>query len=245
MRALFFLPFLLLAGCAPALPPPVAARQPVAKVPEGVPDGYEVALLDPAAAAQLPKAPNDYKKAPNGLGDFLFGMTVAEAEAKCREVAHLSTDQPEDPLWATTRLCIGPRIMSLPMLVGLHFCKGTDRLCDVSAWRTTTGQPPRTDGQVNHTILLAKFFGIFFERRFGPPTNTRDAPLSDACLEGKPRTDDLPGPYRRNWWWDDPLSHVLAVFTCSEKDRGVYLYAQDADGVRVRVAQRESRAGSQ
>ena len=167
-------------------------------------------------------------------------MTVEEAEEKCREVAHLSTDQPEDALWATTRLCVGARIMSLPMVVGLHFCKGTDRLCEVSAWDVPSANTP-----VSIAVTEGKFFGIFFERRFGPPTNTRDAPLSDACLAGKPRTDDLPGTYRRNWWWDDPLSHVLAVFTCSEKDRGVYLYAQDADGVRVRVAQRESRAGSQ
>jgi hypothetical protein len=240
MRTLFFLPFLLLAGCAPSssLPPPVAARQPVAKVPEGVPDGYEVALLDPAAAAQLP---SDYKKAPNGLGDFLFGMTVAEAEAKCREVGGLLPGPDKaSPRWASTRICRGEptglKIEGLPiMFVGLNFCTTTGRLCEVNAWTVTT-DIPRTDGSRDVSLLSANLFGIALERRFGPPTDARESPLSDACVEGRPHAADLPGPYWRDWSWSAPVSRVRAVFHCDETDHGFYMFAADADGVGARLA---------
>lgn len=235
MRVLFFLPFLLLAGCTPSsLPPPVAARPPVEPAPEGVPDGYEVALLDPAAAAQSPKAPqapSDYKTAPNGLGDFLFGMTVAEAEAKCAEVGRLSTEAYEEGAtsrWATTRVCLGPKVMAMPMIVGLNFCKGSGRLCEVFAWAPRSAEP----GLV---LLDAKYFDTALERRFGPPTNTRDEAPSDACLAGKPRSEAV-GPYRHNWSWADPAARVLAIFTCDEKERSFQLFASDADGVGARLA---------
>ncbi len=94
---------------------------------------------------------------------------------------------------------------------------------------------------VETTLTQAKYFRYVFEERFGLPTHTQEEPLSDACLAGKPRTEDLPNPYQRNWSWLDPhsheqVAHVLAAFNCEETDRGVYLFVEDADGLRVRVA---------
>jgi hypothetical protein len=216
MRTLFFLPFLLLAGCAPALPPP-ASRAPATQA-------------------------SDTKSPPNGLGDFLFGMTVEEAEAKCREVGSLSTTKDENSLWATTRRCDGAEILGLPVrFVSLHFCRTTGRLCEVVAF-TPTSDLPRTADVAKVGLLSAKLLGAALERRFGPPTAAQESPLTDACVKG-PHAADLPGPYRRDWSWSAPVSRVRAVFQCDERDLGFYLFAQDADGVRVRALRSDVSPG--
>jgi hypothetical protein len=216
MRTLFFLPFLLLAGCAPALPPP-ASRAPATQA-------------------------SDTKSPPNGLGDFLFGMTVEEAEAKCREVGGLLPGPDKASRWGSSRICRGEptglKIEGLPvMFVGLNFCATTGRLCEVNAWTVTTDPD-----SVRVVVMSADLLGAALERRFGPPTAAQESPLTDACVKG-PHAADLPGPYRRDWSWSAPVSRVRAVFQCDERDLGFYLFAQDADGVRVRALRSDVSPG--